>query len=57
VPKPRNPKTEEKEREAREELQHPDMEKFDRAVRALLKVSQGRTHEKKSRARIASKSL
>jgi hypothetical protein len=39
VPKSRNPKTVEVERNAREELQHPDMATFDRAMRALLKVS------------------
>jgi hypothetical protein len=39
VAKSRNPKTVEVERQAREELQNPDMEKFDRAMRVLLKVS------------------
>jgi hypothetical protein len=39
VPKSRNPKTLEAEQKAREELQHPDMTQFDRAMRALLKVS------------------
>jgi hypothetical protein len=38
VPKSRNPKTVEAERQAREELQNPDMAKFDRAMRALLKT-------------------
>jgi len=38
VPKSRNPKNVEEERKAREELQNPDMAKFDRAMRALLKT-------------------
>jgi hypothetical protein len=47
VDKSRNPKTVEEERKAREELQNPDMEKFDRAMRALVKVkpTSRRTHK------------
>jgi hypothetical protein len=52
VPKSRNPKTVEEERKAREELQHPDMEKFDRAMRALVKIT---SHEKKSRTPLITK--
>jgi hypothetical protein len=33
--------------EAREELKHADMPKFDRALRALLKVSSGKPKVKK----------
>jgi len=39
VPKSRDPKAIEAVHKAREELQDPDMEKFDRAMRSLLKVS------------------
>jgi hypothetical protein len=39
-------RTQKKTEEAREELQNPDMGKFDRAMRALLKVSSDRLLEK-----------
>jgi hypothetical protein len=43
------PETKKAVEEAREELKHADMGKFDRALRALLKVSSGKPHAQKRR--------
>jgi hypothetical protein len=50
VPKSRNPKTVEAERQAREELQNPDMMTFDRAMRTLLKVTDGKKRQPRKSA-------
>jgi hypothetical protein len=41
------PETKKALEEAREELKHADMPKFDRALRALLKVSSGKPQAQK----------
>jgi hypothetical protein len=42
------PSTKKAVEEAREELKHADMKKFDRALRALLKVSSSKSRPQKS---------
>jgi hypothetical protein len=42
-------RTQKKTEEARAELQNPDMEKFDRAMRALLKGTDGEKSQRRKR--------
>jgi hypothetical protein len=43
------PSTKKAVEEAREELKHADMPKFDRALRALLKIGKGQSRKKLKR--------
>jgi hypothetical protein len=44
---PSKPETKKAVEEAREELKHADMEKFDRALRALVKITSPRPKPRK----------